>query len=426
MTVIGSWTGQDAADLRRALRMPITEFAARLGIAERTVSQWERKLADVSPTPMMQQILDVTLEGASPAAQDRFALLYASHHQLGSNSSDDATVDVNRRELLRLLSISSAAMALGDPLDREKITSHAGPADMGLVAEYGRVNASLWRVYAKAAPKASVLPLVNDQLRVITGRLRLGGPGRRALYALASDMFQLAGEIAFDANRYADAAHCYTLAATAARDGEAADLWACAMTRHSFVYVYSGDCAAAEPMLDLAAGIARKGDRTLSTRQWVSVVRAQALAGLCDLRGCQRALGTAEEVQEMAGPVHNGGWLRFDGTRLPEERGGCYAELGRPDLAAASLEKALSGAPSARRRGSVHTDLARIGLLRHDLSEFAAHAGAALDLAGETSSGYIARRLRGLLPVLDSHAGSGPARQVRDRIISLRITEEER
>ena len=424
MAVTGTWTGQHAADLRAALRMPITEFAAYLGIAEGTVSKWERKLAAVVPTPGMQQVLDVALERAPPTVQDRFTLLCVSRRKTTGGTGDDLDADVNRRELLRLLSIGGAALALGEPLDRERIACQSGPADTGFLAEYGKVNAGMWRVYAQAVPKASVLPAVNDQLRIIIGRLRLGGPGRRQLCALASDMFQLAGEIAFDTNRYAEAAHCYTMAATAARDGEAPDLWACAMTRHSFVYVYSRDFAAAEPMLDLASGIARKGDRALSTRQWVSAVRAQALAGLRDLKGCQRALDAAGEVQGMSGQVHNGGWLRFDGTRLPEERGACYAELGRPGLAAACLQEALSGALSARRRGSVHTDLARIGLLRHDLSAFAAHAGAALDLAGETGSGYVARRLRDLLPLLGPQADS-TVRQMRNRISSLHGTEEE-
>lgn len=424
MTVVGNWTGQQAADLRAALRMPITEFAAYLGIAEGTVSKWERKLAAVVPTPGMQQVLDVALERASAAAQDRFTLLRASRRRPASGPGDDSGTDVNRRELLRLLSIGGAALALGEPLDQERLATRPGLADAGLIAEYGKVNARMWRVYAQAAPKASILPLVNDQLGIITGRLRLGGPKRRQLCALASDMFQLAGEIAFDGNRYAAAAHCYTLAATAAREGDAADLWACAMTRHSFVYVYSRDFAAAGPMLDLAAGIARKGDRNLSARHWVSAVHAQVLAGLRDFKGCQRALDDAAEVRSLAGPVHNGGWLRFDGMRLPEEQGVCYAELGRNDLAAASLEEALAGPLSARRRGSVHTDLARIGLQSRDLAAFTVHADAALSLAGETGSGYVARRLKALLPLVDSHAGSGPARQVRERIGSLHIEED--
>jgi len=56
-----------------------------------------------------------------------------------------------------------------------------------------------------------VLPLVNDHLTVITSRLRNAREAaRRELCALASDLFQLSGEIFFDQNRYTDAAHCYT------------------------------------------------------------------------------------------------------------------------------------------------------------------------------------------------------------------------
>jgi hypothetical protein len=119
------------------------------------------------------------------------------------------------------------------------------------------------------------------------------------------------------------------MAATAAQEGGMADLWACAMTRHSFIYVYGRDFRAAVPMLDLAQSIAAKGDWSLPTRQWVSAVRAQAFAGLGDLAGCQQALDEAAEVCGMPELARNGGWLRFDGSRLSEERGACYAELGK-------------------------------------------------------------------------------------------------
>lgn len=420
MSVIGTWTGQEAADLRAALRMPITEFAAYLGIAEGTVSKWERKLAAVVPTPCMQQVLDVALHRASPEAQDRFVLLSCSHGQgPASDPRDEDTVtDLNRRELLRLLSIAAPAVAMTGAAE-----APGRAASAGLLAGYDDASARLWRIYAQAVPKASVLPLVNDQLRVVTARLRHGGPGRQRLCSLTSGLFQLAGEIFFDRDRYGDAAHCYTMAATAAQEAGAADLWACALTRHSFIYVYSRSFPEAVPMLDFAAGIAGNGDRALSTRQWVSVVQAQASAGLGDMAECQRALDRADEVQSLAGPVHNGGWLRFDGSRLPEERGACYAELGRPDLAAASLGHALEGQISPRRQGSVHADLARIGLQRRDTDEFLEHAGAALEIAEETQSGFVARRLRGLRPQAAPFLGSPGVAEACDRIAALKADQ---
>lgn len=100
--------------------------------------------------------------------------------------------------------------------------------------------------------------------------------------------------------------HCYTLAATASKEANAFDLWACAMTRHAFISVYERRFDKAAPMLELAVGLAHRGDGTLSTRYWASAVRAYALAGVGELDACQRALDLAEQVHQLTGPVHNG------------------------------------------------------------------------------------------------------------------------
>ncbi|MFE9438020.1 hypothetical protein ACFYO2_03205 [Streptomyces sp. NPDC006602] len=47
-----------------------------------------------------------------------------------------------------------------------------------------------------------------------------------------------------------------------------------------------------------------------------------------DIDGCARALDEAEKVHSLDGHSHNGGWLRFDGSRLPEERGPAIALRG--------------------------------------------------------------------------------------------------
>jgi hypothetical protein len=73
------------------------------------------------------------------------------------------------------------------------------------------------------------------------------------LCALAGDLFQLAGEILFDADQYADAAHCYSSAASASKEAGAFDLWACAMTRHAYIAIYERRFDSALPMLDWPA-----------------------------------------------------------------------------------------------------------------------------------------------------------------------------
>lgn len=246
--------------------------------------------------------------------------------------------------------------------------------------------------------KRTTLPFVRKQIDSLTNALRCshGENAHKRLCTLAGDLFQLAGEIFFDSNQYAHAAHCYTVAAKASKEANEFDLWACAITRHAFIGIYERQFDKSLHMLDLAIDIASRGDSNLSTRQWVHAVRAQSLAGLGRLDECRRALDEAEQVDRLTGRVHTGGWLRFDGSRLAEERGTCYVELGRPELAEVALMQALKQNFSARRRGSVLVDLAMIGVQRRDPEYLVMYAGAALDTARQTGSGVIGRKLQSL------------------------------
>ncbi|MFF4799963.1 hypothetical protein ACFY1U_16365 [Streptomyces sp. NPDC001351] len=71
-----------------------------------------------------------------------------------------------------------------------------------------------------------------------------------------------------------------------------------------------------------------------------------------NLSACERALHEAENVTDLNGPFHNGGWLRFDGSRLAEERGARYLRLGRLDLADFSEDKPFRDGDALERHGS--------------------------------------------------------------------------
>ncbi|MFD8380632.1 tetratricopeptide repeat protein [Streptomyces sp. NPDC059679] len=144
--------------------------------------------------------------------------------------------------------------------------------------------------------------------------------------------------------------------------------------------------------LSAAEKVARRGDHTLSTRHWVAAVQAEAYAGLGDLPACERALDTAEEVRRLPSPGHNNGWLRFDGSRLAEERGARYLQLGRLDLAEETLQEALRQVTmvqgqSYRRRAAVLTDLASIGAKRSDVQQVITYGYKALRLARDPAPG---------------------------------------
>lgn len=330
-----------------------------------------------------------------------------------TGSAQEGDDEVHRREMLRLLTVVGAAVLL--PTGPQPVAAGAP------IVEFARFNAHLWQVYALAPAKADVLPLVRRQLAVLADGLnRSPGPAdRQQLCALAGDLFQLAGEIYFDADAYTDAAHCYHLAAQASREAGAHDQWACALTRHAYLSVYEKKFTDALPVLELAAAVAVRGDSELSTRHWVSAVQGEVYAGLGDLDACRRALDHAQEVAGLTGTIHNGGWLRFDGSRIPEERGTCYVTLDRPDLAETALTEALQHATSTRRRNSVLADLAIAGAQRRDLDQVLVHADAALAHAQGSSSAMIARKLLTLRPHLAPLMSDPRARALSDRLTAL-------
>jgi tetratricopeptide (TPR) repeat protein len=151
----------------------------------------------------------------------------------------------------------------------------------------------------------------------------------------------------------------------------------------------------------------------------VAVVQAQAFAGLGDLTACQRALDVAAEVHDLSGEYQNGGWLRFDGSRLAEERGTCYLQLGRFDLAESALTSALSQSLSARRRGGVLTDLAILGVRRSDLDQAVAYADAAVEIVAQTGSGVVIRKLKDLQSQLSPFLNDVRVRDLNARIGSF-------
>jgi hypothetical protein len=74
--VVTRWRGGEARALRLALRMSNVDFAACLGVVERTVVGWNTH-PDRVPVPELQRALDTALCRAADPARDRFALALA-------------------------------------------------------------------------------------------------------------------------------------------------------------------------------------------------------------------------------------------------------------------------------------------------------------------------------------------------------------
>ncbi|MBZ9643360.1 helix-turn-helix transcriptional regulator [Streptomyces sp. PSKA30] len=395
------------AKQRKAMGYSQEKFAHVLGVDRTTVGRWERGETTPDPVhrPKMATLLQLDLSEldallTSPQADFQESAASPPGDRDGSGDIDDMI----RREFLRLVTAAGALAAL--PADEAEALAEA--AQRGSPDDFHRMNQHLWQVYQLARSKSSVTTVVRDQLSTLNDALKMRAPRQvDALCTAAGDLFQLAGELSFDGNRYTDAAACYSAAASASGNARAFDLWACALVRHAYVDVYEKRFAEAAETLEVAWRVAARGDSSLSTRYWVASVQAEAYAGLQDLDACERALDEAQYVTDLSGRLHNGGWLRFDGSRLTEERGARYVQLGRLDLAESTLKSALASdalvhGPSFRRRGAVLADLAVIGAKRLDAEQVVAYGSEALRLARQTGSGYIARRLQALQAELGS------------------------
>lgn len=388
-------------------------LAAELNVDRTTVGRWVRGESEPHGAirPKLARLLHMTLSelqlllepGGGPQTTPPRSMVDI---EMKGGDLDD----VIRRNFLQLVTMAGAAVSLQPAAEA---AAHGG--------EFDGMGPHLWKVYSRASSKRSVLPVVRDQVAELASALRgARGTAHKRLCAEASDLFQLVGEIMFDGNRYTDAAQCYTLAANAARESGNADLWACALTRHSFIGLY-GDrrYEETEPLLSLARDVALRGDPQLSTRHWVAAVQAEVYAAIGDFSACQRALDAADEVHGLSGPVRNSGWLRFDGSRLHEERGTCYLKLGRADLAEASLTTALGMSTSHRRKGAVLADLALLGAQRRDVDQLLEYASGALDIARQSQSGYVGRRLQDLRPQLKALRSDRRVKELEREISSL-------
>ncbi|WP_329395477.1 helix-turn-helix transcriptional regulator [Streptomyces lydicus] len=388
------------AERRRALGYSQEKLAQLLGVDRTTVGRWES--GKVAPQPPQRRGLAAALEVSLEELDNLLEPPRAAGQEAARPRFIDATNagdpdEMIRREFLRILTVSGALTVL--PVEEAEALTEG--IRRGVPADFARMNRHLWQVYQLARSKGSVYPVVRDQLTTLNEALASNRGSARPLLSAAADLFQLAGEVAFDGNRYSDAAASYSLAASVSKDAEAYDLWACALVRHAYVDMSEQRYRQAAQMLGAAGRLADRGDSNLSTRHWVASVQAEAYAGLGDLEACERALDRAEAVRDLTADSVNSGWLRFDGARLAEERGSRYVRLGRLDLAEKTLkdalqQTALASGPSYRRRGAVLTDLAAIGVRRRDAEQVVEYGREAIELARSSRSGYVARRLQAL------------------------------
>src|SRR3954451_12581971 len=99
VTTVVRWSGREARALREARRMSVRAFAAHLGVAVASVTNWERRGEHIRLRHETQQILDTDLSRAGDDVLRRFAAaIDAGSAPVGANEfADSPWVSLGRR-----------------------------------------------------------------------------------------------------------------------------------------------------------------------------------------------------------------------------------------------------------------------------------------------------------------------------------------
>lgn len=326
MMIVARWTGLEARALREALRMSVRAFAAHLGVAIASVSNWERRGTRIRLRDETQQILDAALARASEEERARFEAAVAT-----ANKHDGAD------ETVRLGS------ALSGP----------GRTDRVLVAQL-RDRVGLLDAQYHLVPSATLLGpagQLHGEIVFLATHSAAGSMERELDLALAESA-TLMGQLVWDASMRRDhraAATYFDLAWRAAERAGDRVVAARAQLRHSYVALYGQkDPVSGHALAESAATASRSTNDALAGLALLHVAEAHAMRG--QRRECEAALATAERCLDTTDPLAGNIVAPTDLNRMA---GSCYLFLGDPSRAVSYLSHTLAVSPQPTKAAAV-------------------------------------------------------------------------
>jgi DNA-binding transcriptional regulator YiaG len=273
MATVQQWTGAEATILRRAMRLSVRAFAARLGVDARTVNKWEARGRDITPLPDTQSILDTALSQADEEAQARFA------QATGQSQRTEARLIAPTRDHFGLHEVERLRRSIQDQFAGGAV-SKATVDDWELtVARYGAATkdrpASV--LLGDLVADVAELERVMAQCRSLSGLRRLTRVAANLSGLMCLTLIKLDDRQAF--RRWARTAR---IAATEADD---AVTYSWVLAQEAYGHFYSDDPTE-------AVSVAQHAQAVVPTTPCVGAVLAAALEARA-----QAALGRADETQ---------------------------------------------------------------------------------------------------------------------------------
>ncbi|MPZ86659.1 MAG: helix-turn-helix domain-containing protein [Nitriliruptorales bacterium] len=325
---------------------------------------------------------------------------------------EDWSHDMRRRELLRLMGVGGAALALpiDDPARLAWTTKNAGKLDRRQLEDLQALTTSYGQMQDTVAPKALIGP-VSGHLEELTTLLGTTQPDfvRKQLYEIAGETAIISGWLSFHMDNRGDAREHFKVAEAAGRESGNGTLRAHALgarrALHSAVPLggHLGDTAQALALMDEAKNHVGPASPA-PLRAWLAACEAEehALAG--DAKACQDSLERAEHATDEARPEQLVGRFRhWDHARLDGYRGLCHVLLRDASEAESVLNRALNGTDAGRfeHRSAVLTDLAAAYAQKGEPEQASRTAVEALEIAVDAGLATRVHRIRGVRKRLD-------------------------
>lgn len=382
MTTVRTWTGREARQLREALRLSQREFAATLGIALRTVAQWDRVGVGITPRPEFQRILDVALQRAPDDAVHRFenAVLRADDPALPAAPADrapvsdrlsglddvfpsdvgdavDAVNDIWRNDLLDHAQLMNSnveptawdetslrwLVASPDRLpSREAAGVRVGLPDVQAVKTTIDLFAKLDNNFGGNHARRSLIQFLGSGVEQLL-RGRYDEVTGQALHRVVAEAALLAGWMSYDAGHHGLAQRYLVRALRLAHSAADVQLAGSVLSAMSHQATFLGHYREAIDLAQAALAGTRTAATPTLTAQFLAM-QARALAGLGDRRRCELVLLEAERVFERRQPSDDPQFIAyFTEGELAAEIAHCMRDIGRATDAMSNAELSLDG-----------------------------------------------------------------------------------
>ncbi len=438
MDVVAVWTGQRVSAFRMACRLTGEAFAEKLGVAPRTVANWESDPAIV-PTLAVQQILDTALEQAPGHVRVRFGLLLEEAELAAGHIGvvDRHGYRPSRARLAEVVASHPARAVPDAAADEVASAAYEAEADQSwLLAEPGAQSVeALWEGALEIARAANrgALDLFSASRRIRRKALHLAGQTRRPgalsdLYGITGQAAALMASTAFDLGRWDESASLARSAVSyAALVGNTSlQAWTLGLVALLANWRNEPDTALRhfrQGMQIAPAGTPRVRLRYIAARSYALLGDAPSVARVIDearrdqADAEQRADSLCEEI---------GGEFAFGRGRAEACATAAWLDLGHGREAKQAAQRALSdlatlppGRQSTSQVTGARIDLATACLILRELDEADATLSQVLAVRSSLENASLTGRLERTRKHLGSPSWSGDpaARQLGEALV---------